>query len=1138
MITLEKKNGNVGTHSKRSCDGCWLFDHVLIGALMELEQFRNLILNKLIQGSNEDVHNAEKMFQEMAETNLSLLVQILISNSCSGDRTCLLSLTLLGRLASIGYDRFLAITDQDFHVNIQKSLIMLLNFPNFTVNQLYNVSHIISLFANMYKNFWSSLFQDLMSTVMSNSENSSTAAIDCISKCVNNESISIDQYGNQLFALIQTALQLNNNQILVSIRHVSIIRLIFSMYYKLKNQQMNTSMLAQFSIPYCIIIKCAQPDLISKILIELSNFADEFIDFFQPSFFEMIDILFSMINNNLSTNLIPQIAINSALSMLLQFFSCKSYKDYTKPLAEKSVSFLQLLLSVIQQNISEIDPCEGEDESNNTFLNALDILTHLTEIYDGYEDFVYNLLSLIEVDNTDLNPSVLSVKYIALKCTAYYIINDLDYPDYYEEILNLHSLGFQNSDHSCRYRSIKSFISVLKSYDSIAESEFLYSFNPSKVIPIIIDLLQSENIPIIVTAILKTLKTYFSIINPEYCDDKSEMLINGIIQLLIEKFQYFSEKQKSIIIYCFEKSIFFLGDDFLKFFQPIFNILGTIISNFQNYSPELFYSCLETIPSYSNLIEPDSFFSIESFILNNIINMDWSELSYKQIDIINYVIRKFIDLNQNKPIQEFIVKIVQMLHASVSEEIIPEIRQLDEDRNNLQNYTLQICPKENCIKCYLNSTIDSFSEFLQTIFYLYDKTYDKSHETMFEFIQLTLPIALKWLENDFSFQLAFKSAKIISALMKYPGFIQSITSVSNDQLNTLAGKIVLDIVHIVKLMDLEENYTTKNYIRLLIDILRKIGEFSLDTNSIILNENIINNIIDLTIFLYYNWEENRTKAKNAEDIDLTSEFSKFDEVEQEIGFIFSPIFKYFSNQFTNGVSILFEKFPLNSMLNHSDAVSPFFFEFYKFFVIYSPLCSPDQSMEVCSVFRECLVNNNSFSRRFSLESLLMILNSGKIDQNIIILAIQDIDSINQQKKREYSKYIILQLLILIHSFLKSQFIDNVNQLVNALIHSLPVNSVVSREYLIDSSLGLIALLTSNNPLLQNINAIACIINLILILLSQNRQEAAVKNQLKNYIKMIFKSSEAQQVFEAFNSLDLPNNDKKVYMSRINNIINE
>ncbi|OHS99692.1 hypothetical protein TRFO_08342 [Tritrichomonas foetus] len=1066
-----------------------------ISPMNDISNFKVNVLDVLMQNNDEQLKQSEEYFNNLLKNNPCLLFNILIVCSSQNDPTQICSITLLGRAIALMSDSFPSIGDEEFHLNFQASLISLIQNVTLSPYLLSNVSYLISRVAKIYTSHWPTLFESLMKVVLMNNPYCSAAALDCLSKCVNNESILTNQYGSLIMKVVQSIIL--DQEINVNFLFLSTIRLAFSLYRKNPNDESLTFL----SKPICSAIAHTPPELIDNYMIELSNLADDHIEFFEPTYTQLIPLLASLISNPL----VPERALNSSISLMTQIFSNKKCKS---KLAQQALQFYDLLLQVICRNLTEIDPIEGDDESN-TISIAKDGLTMLSEFYGGYNEFVIHAISFFETPINDI-PVIIS-HFIAFQCVVEEIIEYINYPDTIKEIIQVYGQGFQCPDVNCRYRAIVSFNQIMKAFMN-ETTEFFAEV----VILMIFSSLNRETVPVVITFLLKSLKTYLFVF------EDYEDLIPVIMEFLFERFNTFTFQQQAIIVSCYDSCSILAGGNFSNYIVPIYQMLVTVIQDACQAIPAvLFYACLKAIPHFQKFIPSEDFFQLTGFVMNFLSSIDISSLSFKQINIINYVLKKFVSY-QKENIYPFSSNIINFVFGIALQDIIPEIRPFDEDRNELQCYTIKLCPEDNQILCYSNDTINTIVEALYTVLDLFSE----AQCMMLQFITPTMQIVTKWIANEFSFRLAFKSMEILNRIIEC---IKSQPNVNIDILSEIYH-LSLHSISCFSLLNTEDDPLTINAVRNLQEIVEFVGEF-ISKTEIQIDIKFINALIFLTLNLYNKWIRKRIHDIIQKDVDTRHDSYQYDDIECDIGYTFHLVFQYFNHLISPEIlSKLVTTFPLN--LN-GEFISPSFFGFWISFASFSPDCTTEQLNLIISFFQQCLNHPNLTTRRYAMENMLLLFNTGKFSSDIINSSLVSIKHLILIDRELYSRFIIPQLLLLIDNFLRSQ--SDISILVDLLLNCLPVSVLISRRYTSSSVNGLASIILSNYQILQNPQAVVLLSNLSFVFILLYKPPYKIKNQLSTFLKSVFFCQQGQLLLDLYKRLPISStflNDCLKYLRKL------
>jgi hypothetical protein len=115
-----------------------------------------------------------------------------------------ISVVLLGRALSLLSDCFLHLADDEFHAFLRISIFSLLLRLDFSHHTRAYITIIIANLANFYcqHGLWPQLGIDLFSLACHTDISISAVALDCLSECLKNQSLSKDDIGSQLVDLL------------------------------------------------------------------------------------------------------------------------------------------------------------------------------------------------------------------------------------------------------------------------------------------------------------------------------------------------------------------------------------------------------------------------------------------------------------------------------------------------------------------------------------------------------------------------------------------------------------------------------------------------------------------------------------------------------------------------------------------------------------------------------------------------------------------------------------------------------------------------------------------------------------------------------------------------------------------------
>jgi hypothetical protein len=187
--------------------GDWKFETRTVAELagMELQQFQELLA--LIRVANPDAESAYLVFFDSAPADVILLH---IENSLVLPETPThdMSIVLFGRALSVLCARFLELGDASFHESVQRAMLMLLSNTAYSLYSRDYVSSNIAKLSNIYaaEGLWQSLRGNLIDLIQQPDPTIVCVAIHCLSECINNKSLLVDDLTEEIDGLVRANL--------------------------------------------------------------------------------------------------------------------------------------------------------------------------------------------------------------------------------------------------------------------------------------------------------------------------------------------------------------------------------------------------------------------------------------------------------------------------------------------------------------------------------------------------------------------------------------------------------------------------------------------------------------------------------------------------------------------------------------------------------------------------------------------------------------------------------------------------------------------------------------------------------------------------------------------------------------------
>lgn len=1108
---------------------------------MDLDAFRSQILIGLVSNDQNVQKQAEENFILFLSQNPCLTLQLLISNSNSNDQSSLISITLLGSAALLIHDRLMKIEDIQFHHNFQSSLLLLLQNTSLSPLLLYNISFVISRYSKIYLSNWPSLLGELLQIIQYN--DNSSFAIDCLTYCIMNNSILFnDQVLEASIHLIQNILCNTPN---LNLQFFSVMKLIFALYQYDGMSNITKSNLKEFSNTLISVsFEESDESLHNRYMIELSNFCDTNIDFFESSFNSLIDLLCSKIDSQQNSQI-----VNSSILILKDIFSNIKYVNFFET---KFLEIYKMLVKIISIKLPEAEIYSDEGESSlnesNTISIAKDTINSIARNYGGInESYIYFLTSFTEQQFDDFGLFISN--FIAFGCVINEIIKFIIPDLIISDILPIYKIGFASQDINCRYRSIVSLKKVLKAFSNYPDE---LNIDSQSIISLIFETLSKENISSNITALLSTLKTCLNTFD-DYHDN-----IGNIILLLEQNFKSFTIKQQLIVITCYSycASLCTKNDIFNDLMLQIYNKLITVLRNgCQDFTNDLFFVCLDSILDFDNIVPPESFIEISFLVLKFIASFNpninqnsetsantmMDALSYKQIDIINRALRILIQTCPRDQILTLSNQILQPIFLLALSDVKSEKFSFDENKSELQtNYEIIRCPEERSWICYSKNSISNIYEALHTI----HSIICKFPEIVDPYIQQLLDIIGKWINECFSFTLVFKCTKILSLIlnnekMKLP------------EMEAFLLNIFLKVILAFDLIDDQDTESTINFIQLYNKLFDFIGTNFNSNNSLLIvsgHDDKSPNPINLIFKLYSKWEQlHQISLSSSNDLRSDDIIKDYDQVEVEIGHMFEPIFKYFSYQQVREkiMPILFQVFPIET-INANYFITSTFIGAYSSFSVYSSFCTDEEVVKIGTLFSKIFLNRHGsnispYAIKSASESILKIANSGRISFEFLSYIIKKIEQVIQIKKEVIDSFVIPQILILIENIInnkiniiledlqKSEF---VTKLITLLLNCLPVNCLVINDFTYQSAESLLFLLSVNHPIFSDLHNLALICCLALLFILIHKPPKSIITNLRTFVKSVLYIEQGQPVYNEILNFPLSSEFRKKIINEV------
>lgn len=1096
---------------------------------MSLDDFRIQILKPILDDNDSVRKQAEENFYALLNENPCIVLQLLVENSNSNDSSNSRSITLLGRTASLISDKFIEIGDSEFHQEFQSSLLSLLQNTKLSSNLLSNISFIISVYSKIYNTAWSSLTENLFQ-IIQNSEQPSYA-IDCLTYCISNKSIICNE---QILDIINQLIQsvFDSIEVLVP-QFFSAMKLVFVLYRSDAIDESFKSNLKVYSDKIVgVNYESSEKTLHDNFMIELSNFTDDNIDFFESSLVNLTD----MLGSKLCSQSYSSVVENQAILILKDIF-CN--KKYLNEFGEKSMEIYDLLVKIISSKLSEteINPDEegsAPDESN-TISNAEDAINSIAHNYGGFDEVSTYLVSSFGGQQPE-EPEIFIANFISFGCVIKEIIDFIDPETFLPYIMPIYKIGFSSESVDCRYRSIVSLKKVIKALDDYRD----FDWNSQEIIELIFETLSKESALINVTSLLKALKAVLFTFK-DYHNN-----IENIIIPLEQNFESFTNKQQSIVIICYACCCRICEDENDQNQELMQNILSRIVSILNegppNLSDELFFACLDSVLDFDSFAPPNYFEEISTLVIKFISTFDGSEvsmidvLSYKQIDIVNRTLRGLISICPKQSVLDFASQVLNPLLSLALNDIKPQSHDFDESKSELQtNNEVIRNSEENCWICYPKDSIYKVSEALHSI----QLILEKCPEIPDSLLQQIINIIEKYTDNCFSFTLVQKCAQILLVLLKKNPKMK-LQEMEPFLLNSLLA--IMSAFDLINDRFEESSEDTISLIRLFIQIFDFIGENFKSPNSLSVvigaDENKPNPI-DLIFKLHSKWSKlHQVGFSSSEDKSINEFNSVCIDVETKIGKMFDPIFKHYSTAEVGEkiFPLLLQNFPIESPI---EFITPTFFEAYSSLVVNFSLCSEEHISKICLFFSELLISAftefPSYVVENAAQSIMKITNSGKINLDMFTFLIEKIEEGTKIDKEKINLVVVPELLILIENVSKNRINltlaeSDKNAFLERLIQLFLINLPISylkfdqqNAQLVDSFM---LLLSINRQMMDDAHISALMCSLAFVFIFILKLSKQVMKQLKLFIKSVFSSEQGKAVYDEFQSLPLTKRFRK------------
>lgn len=674
-------------------------------------QFKSII-EALLSDNNELIQQAQSEYIEMMNTSPEQLVfvhfQIIISTEKQQIKDS--ALVLLGNFFSLIKQSKKNLSPEACQ-EIKSLLLQLFKNEDFTEYHFGIISNIVFKSKQYFENDWPELIEELSNLLNHTNPIISSTAASCLSDCIKYHLVDheqyIDAYLSYIFNLLTNPPETIPKQI------TSILRFFYSITSTIIYIQ-NLAKLIPIAnlIPNFITISHDNPTIINDFYYFASTHMQLFIESYQALFQTMTDMISS---EDFSSGI-----KNTAILIIIKLVP--HYLANFQPHANDIFDFFASQLP--QEEIQDF---------------CVLFLSQFSKLYGSNPDYAIHVYTFFQNNVPD------PFSYVAIGTSYEGIKEHFSHCEFSKEILELFSQGFTSQEDFTRLKSFQYFVPLIDIFYQYDDD-----INPSETMEALLSIISTENNADVLFEEIKMLSgllSHYALIFGQEID--------YIVKLLDQLIDICTQSEYIItILFCYKSVAKAYKEKFLPNSQQCVLKMSQYISNPQDETEDIFFYCMEIMPSFKLSIPQEAFEELMSNLFEFLFsivydedgneNEEYSLSSSGQCSILKFFLSCLFNETLNDS-PEIIEKIIPIAFKVASTEIKFETVSTDSDISMYDKCMIITVSQENK---FIIVGEDEIIKIQNTLIILY-QIFSLNDQVIVPFVDNLIEITIKLLNQKF-----------------------------------------------------------------------------------------------------------------------------------------------------------------------------------------------------------------------------------------------------------------------------------------------------------------------------------------------------------------------------------------------------
>jgi hypothetical protein len=627
---------------------------------MELPEFQAL-LERVKTGCREPETVYQALFEADPSATVVLHIENVLQHPESSTRD--LSVVLLGRLIRVLSSTFLALGDESYHTAVRASLMQCLHNSDYSHYCRSYISIVIATLADLYCRAatWPDLGPSLLELAASGDSSIAAVAIDCLSECINNQSLTVESLDGVVPLLEANLVETCEPAILISS-----LRLLYSTQFR-----------GNASERVIQLLPLLHGREFETGLSDLVHYYSEVGEFIGA---EIISVYLEVLMD-LSQS--EDISIGSHVC-LLDFIAdliCQ-HAECVHPGIPSFVEFFFRQLTVPHVEVAD---------------EAADGIDRIAQIFGGTEPFNAACYELFAHFSAVDQPTELRV-------AAYVLMTQISsgaicYIEAASEIWAIAEPGFSDEDPEIRTAA---FRFAGRFFRNLADPRG--AVMPEVSIAWIVHAIENEPTSEVLNEVFPTLDAFCI-----FLGESLREFAEGLLDLLLPMLQLADNPRRAMIV------------DVAKQVSMQMNIAVPELRQFcddvvharsPEFSRMLFFRCLNALATL-----PDATAEGDQELFTTVLQWTLEDLSSSEVSILNGILRDFLE-NKHEMIGENWAHVCELIVSKIGTPIRSLAVPLTSCQIDVMNSVTVINRKENAIICYDRHQLFETREYLRTLYSL------------------------------------------------------------------------------------------------------------------------------------------------------------------------------------------------------------------------------------------------------------------------------------------------------------------------------------------------------------------------------------------------------------------------------------